>query len=342
MSEFIYSEFKSVAGYVPDEILTNHDLSDRMDTSDEWIVERSGIKQRHIVKDGESTSSLGAKAAVKALSKAGLEASELDLIIAATLSPDYYFPGIGVLIQSQIGASCPAIDVRGQCSGFSWALSTADAFMGSRNYKNVLIVGAEIHSRMLEFSNRGRNTAVLFGDGAGAAVLQAKSSTSKPATHNLLPGVIDNIMGSDGEGAGYLGVFRPGHAGEKEFLTPQECEDKVWIPHMDGKHVFKNAVSRMTEVANKIMKRNKISAKDIDLLIPHQANIRINNLVAKNLGLSSSQVFNNICEVGNTTSASIPLCMQGAEEAGVLTRGKLVITLAFGAGFTWGANLFRW
>lgn len=347
MTNRICSVIEGVGHYIPEKILTNHDLSQMMDTSDQWIKERSGISERHIADISEGTSDLGTKAAIQALESAGMKANQLDLILAATLSPDHYFPGIGVLIQNKLGADCVgAMDIRGQCSGFSWCLSTADAFIRSGLKKNILIVGAEIHSRIIEFSNRGRNVSVLFGDGAGAVVLSAgktRFSKEQLISDPTSSGLIDHELGSDGSGAHLLAVTRPGCSkGNEEFMTPSETEEKVYLPVMDGKQVFKNAVSRMTEVVHKLLERNSLCPDQLDLLIPHQANLRINEMVRQKIGLSKEKVFNNIHKYGNTTSATLPLCMYEASKEGRLKKGDLVVTVAFGSGFTWGANLLRW
>ena len=337
-----YSEVQSVGGYVPENIVTNDDLAKKMDTSDEWIKERSGIEQRRFADKTTATSDLGTLAAKNALEKVAENPANLDLIIAATLSPDYYFPGIGVLIQNKLGATCPAMDLRGQCSGFSWAISTADALISSGKYHNVLIVGAEVHSQLIELSNRGRNVSVLFGDGAGALLLKSKSQTPKPSPQNQTRGVIDSLMGSDGSQAEILAITRPGMSGKGTFLTQKEADEKAYLPYMEGQQVFKHAVTRLTKVAQDLLAKNSLSPSDLDLMIPHQANLRINQMVARKLGLKSTQVFNNIQKYGNTTSASIPLCLKEAEEKGVLKKGHLIMTVAFGSGFTWGANLIRW
>ena len=340
------SQIVGVGHYVPEKIWTNHDLAEMMDTSDTWIRERTGIEQRHIAAINEGTSDLGLFATKKALEKASLEAKDLDLIIAGTLSPDFFFPGIGVLIQDKLDAgTIPAIDIRGQCSGFAWGLATADAFIKSGLYKNIAVVGAEIHSRIIEFSNTGRNVSVLFGDAGGAAIVQGKpcQEDELPSAKNQHRGMIDHVMGSDGSGAEHLAVLRPGcAAGQEIFMLPEEVSSKAYLPFMEGKLVFKNAVSRMIESINTLLERNNMTHNDIDLLIPHQANLRINEMVRQKLKLPKEKVFNNIHKYGNTTSATLPLCMSEAETAGILRRGDLVMTVAFGSGFTWGANLIRW
>jgi len=336
---------KGVSFYAPEQVVTNHDLSKVMDTSDEWIFERSGIKERRHATTADCTSDFGVFAAQKVLQKTGTDAKDLDLIIATTLSPDYFFPGIGVLIQNKLAAQhIPAIDLRAQCSGFSWGMATADAYIRSGLYKRVLVVGAELQSRVVEFSDRGRSVAVLFGDGAGAMILEAQSHEEGiPAASNKVRGVIDHLMGSDGAGAELLMMKRPGFMkGEKEFFSVKDAQEKSYLPYMDGKQVFKHAVTRMVDTAQQLLARHNLTAQDLDLVVPHQANIRINDAVREKLGLSPDKVFNNIDRYGNTTSATIPIAMSEAEEAGKLKKGGLLMTLAFGAGFTWGANLIRW
>jgi len=344
MGKLTCATVKGVSFYVPDNVVTNHDLAKLMETSDEWIRERTGIQERHIANTDTSTSELGTAAAKKVLAKTGLEAKDIDLILAATLSPDYFFPGIGVQIQDQLGAPfIPAIDIRGQCSGFGWSLATADAFIRTGLYKRILVVGAEMQSRVLEMSTRGRNFAVLFADGAGAMIVEASSTNEMPSAHNKVRGFIDHILGSDGTGAELLAILRPGFSkGNSELITVKETEDKAFLPVMEGPQVFRAAVSKMVEIAEQLCKRNGIQPSDLNLVIPHQANLRINEAVREKLGLPKEKVFNNIQRYGNTTAATVPICMAEAEEQGVLKKGDLVMTLVFGSGFTWGANLLRW
>lgn len=344
MQNQISTVVKGVDFYVPNKVVSNDELSKLMNTSDEWITERSGIKERRFADENTSTSELGFFAAQKVLKKTGLIAKDLDLILTATLTPDYFFPGIGVQIQTQLGApNIPAIDIRGQCSGFGWSLATADAFVRSGLYKRILIVGAELQSRALEMSDRGRNVAVLFGDGAGAMILEAQELKELPTAKNKVRGLIDHILGSDGSGAEYLAIQRPGFSkGHPELISVKETEEKAYLPYMDGRQVFRNAVSQMIKIAEELCKRNGIDPSDIDIVIPHQANLRINEAVRDKLGIASEKVFNNIQKYGNTTAATLPIAMTEAEEQGKLKKGDLVMTLVFGAGFTWGASLLRW
>lgn len=330
------SVIRSVAHYVPARTVTNEDLSKHMDTSDAWITERTGIKERRFI-DGESvsTSTLGIEAARGALSKAGWTPESLDLIVMATLSPDYYFPGVGVMVQHQLGCrNIPALDIRAQCSGLVYGLSCVDGYIKSRQATKVLLVCAEVQSPVLDLTTRGREMAVLFGDGAGALCIEAVQS-EQPA------GILDSYLGSDGSGADVLCMKLPGTA-RPGFIQPSDVHEARVHPFMDGRVVFKNAVTRLLETAQVILGRNQLSAADIDLIIPHQANLRINEMVREQLGLSPDKVFNNIHKYGNTTAATIPICMSEAVDQGRLRPGQLVMTLAFGAGFTWGGNLIRW
>ncbi len=344
MAKLISSVIQGVSFFVPDHIVTNDDLSRLMETNDEWIRERTGIQERRFVNYDTSTSELGTRAAQSVLQKTGLKVTDIDLILAATLTPDYYFPGIGVQIQHQLGApNIPAIDVRGQCSGFAWCLASADAFLRSGLYKRILVIGAELQSRVLEMSTRGRNVSVLFADGAGAAIIEAQTHTEMPTAQNKVRGMIDHIMGSDGSGAPQLAIKRPGFGrGHSEMITVDETRDKAFLPYMEGRQVFRAATTHMVETAEQICKRNGIDPSDIDLLVPHQANLRINEAVRDRLGLPADKVFNNIQRYGNTTAATLPIAMTEAEQAGRLKKGDLVLTLVFGSGFTWGANLLRW
>lgn len=344
MQKKVCSRVQGVGFFVPEKVMSNDDLAQIMDTSDAWITERTGIKQRRFVDVNTSTSDLGVQAAKNVLMKTGTQAKDVDLIIAGTVTPDHYFPGIGVQIQAGLGVSgFPAIDIRGQCSVFAWGVATADAYIRSGFCRRALVIGAETQSRVMELSDRGRNFSVLFGDAGGAILLEAHTyDEGRPTVQNGMRGLIDHMMGSDGSGAEMLSLKRPGFAKEhKEFLSLEEAADRV-LPNMDGRQVFRNAVERMSELADKILTRNKITAKDISLLIPHQANLRINEFLREKLGLAPEKVFNNIQRYGNTSAATLPLCMSEAEQFGHLKKGDLLLTLTFGSGYTWGANLIRW
>ena len=338
-----FSQIRAVGCALPPYIVTNDELATHMDTSDTWIRERSGIVERRRVADGVGTSHLAIEASQQALKQAGLKGEDLDLILASTLSPDYYFPGIGVQIQHGLGCrNIPAIDLRAQCSGFSWGLATADAFMRTGRYKRILLVGAEIHSRILELSNRNRNFSVLFGDGAGAAILETQTGEEVPTAQNRIRGLIDHEMGSDGSCAEMLYLRRPGNAGEPTFQDLGEVRSEASLAHMDGQQVFKHAVTRMCAVMETLLTRNGLRPADLDLLIPHQANLRITEMLRRKFDLPEEKVVSNIHKYGNTTAATLPLCMVDAQADGRLAPGKLVATVTFGAGFTWGANLLRW
>jgi 3-oxoacyl-[acyl-carrier-protein] synthase-3 len=332
------SKIISVAHYVPDRRVTNDDLSKLMDTNDNWITERTGIKERRFIEhEGITTSMLGEAAARRALEQAKWQPSDVDLIVVATLSPDLYFPGVGVLLQNRLGCRhIPALDIRAQCSGLVYGLSCVDGYIKSRQAKKVLLVCAEVQSPVLDLTTRGREMAVLFGDGAGALCIEGVEVSTEGET-----GIVDSYLGSDGSGAEVLCMKLPGTA-TPGFIRTSDIESGLVHPQMEGKVVFKNAVTRLLETAQILLKRNRLQASDISLIIPHQANLRINEMVREQLGLSPERVFNNIQKYGNTTAATIPICMSEAVSEGRLKAGDLVLTLAFGAGFTWGGNIIRW
>jgi 3-oxoacyl-[acyl-carrier-protein] synthase-3 len=347
------SKIAGIGYYVPETVVTNDDLSKLMDTSDAWIQERTGIKERRHVKKyaDETTTILGAKAARIAIERAGIDKSEIDFIVFATLSPDYYFPGCGVLLQRELGlGTIGALDVRNQCSGFLYALSVADQFIKTGMYKNILVVGSEIQSAGLDYSNEGRNVTVIFGDGAGAVVLQP--------TQDPEQGILTTHLHSDGAYAEKLAYFNPGtHMGvytkddsyfDKEnpnasvFFTQEMFNQREYFPIMEGQTVFKHAVTRFPEVIGEALQATNLQTTDIDLFIPHQANLRISQFVQARLGLPDEKVFNNIQKYGNTTAASIPIALCEAWEAGKVKKGDLICLAAFGSGFTWASALIRW
>jgi 3-oxoacyl-[acyl-carrier-protein] synthase-3 len=309
-----------------------------MDTSDAWITERTGIKERRFIEhEGVTTSMLGEEAARRALERAGWQPADVDLIVVATLSPDLYFPGVGVLLQQRLGCrTIPALDIRAQCSGLVYGLSCVDGYIKSRQARKVLLVCAEVQSPVLDLTTRGREMAVLFGDGAGALCIEAAEAGVEGAS-----GIIDSYLGSDGSGAEVLCMKLPGTA-TPGFIRGSDIEQGLVHPQMDGKVVFKNAVTRLLETAHVLLQRNDLTAEDLGLVIPHQANMRINEMVRAQLGLPPERVFNNIQRYGNTTAATIPICMSEAVAEGRLKNGDLVMTLAFGAGFTWGGNIIQW
>jgi 3-oxoacyl-[acyl-carrier-protein] synthase-3 len=326
--------------FVPQRVVTNDDLAKVMDTNDEWIRERTGIEERrHLGKNSETnTSDLGVKAAEMALKNAGISASDIDFIIFATLSPDYFFPGCGVLIQKKLGCdTIGALDVRNQCSGFIYALSTADAFIRSGIYRNILVIGAENHSFGLDLTTRSRSVSVIFGDGAGAVVVSASDEQGR--------GIITTNLHSEGEYAENLAVLFPGtQYGWADVLLDEDnpiTADEIY-PHMDGNFVFKHAVTRFPESVKEAFEKSGERIENLKLFIPHQANLRISQFVQRQLGLRDEQVFNNIQKYGNTTAASIPIALSEAVQQGRVQKGDLICMTAFGSGFTWGSVLMRW
>lgn len=332
------SKITGLGFYVPENVVTNDDLSKMMDTNDEWIQERTGIKERRHIKkgDGNSTSVMGVKAAKIALERANLKSEEIDMIVFATLSPDKYFPGGGVEVQEMLNmGTIPALDVRNQCSGFIYALSVADQFIKTGMHKNILVIGSENHSGGLDFSTRGRGVTVIFGDGAGAAVVSRNESGEG--------GILSTHLHSEGKHKDELVLQGPntGHW-VPEIIAENPQEDIPYYPYMNGQFVFKHAVVRFAEVIEEGLNANNLTAKDVDMLIPHQANLRISQFIQKKMGLSDDQVFNNIQKYGNTTAASIPIALTEAWEAGKIKKGDLVVLAAFGSGFTWGSAIIRW
>ena len=332
------SRIAGLGYYVPENVVTNDDLSKVMDTNDEWIQERTGIKERrHVVRGTDTTTSMGVKAAKVAIKRAGIDKDDIDFIIFATLSPDYYFPGPGVLVQRDLGIkTVGALDVRNQCSGFVYAVSVADQYIKSGMYKNILVIGSELHSHGLDMTTRGRAVSVIFGDGAGAAILTREEDNSK--------GVLSSHLHSEGQHAEELSLIAPG-MGKRwvtDILDEEDPDDISYFPYMNGQFVFKNAVVRFSEVIMEGLQKNGLGPADIDMLIPHQANLRISQFVQKKFGLSNDQVFNNIMSYGNTTAASIPIALTEAWEAGKIKEGDVVVLAAFGSGFTWGSVIIKW
>ena len=332
------SKITGIGHYVPENVVTNKDLEQYMETSDEWIQERTGIKERRwIPEDSEDTPSvMGTKAARMALDNAGITADDIDFIIFATLSPDYYFPGPGVMVQKQLGIKeVGALDVRNQCSGFVYSLSIADQYIKSGMYKNILVIGAENHSGGLEKSTRGRGVTVIFGDGAGAAVVGRCEGEGK--------GILSTHLHSEGQHAEELALIGPStQRWVPEIMADNDPKDASYYPYMNGNFVFKHAVNRFLEVIHEAVMSNGYNTSDIDMLIPHQANLRISQFVQKKLQLGDDQVYNNIMRYGNTTAASIPIALSEALEEGKLKEGDLLCLAAFGSGFTWASALIRW
>jgi len=327
--------------YVPDNVVTNDDLSKIMDTNDAWIQERTGIKERRFAVKGteDTTSGMGVKAAKIAIERAGIDKDDIDFIIFATLSPDYYFPGPGVMVQKALDIkTVGALDVRNQCSGFVYAISVADQFIKTGMYKNILVIGSELHSHGLDMTTRGRGVSVIFGDGAGAAVLTRSEDDGR--------GILSTHLHSQGEHAEELALTAPGMGTRwvNDILSDHEngVEDTSYFPHMNGQFVFKNAVVRFSEVIMEGLLQNQLKKEDIDMLIPHQANLRIAQFIQKKFGLGDDQVYNNIMRYGNTTAASIPIALTEAWEEGKIKEGDTVVLAAFGSGFTWGSVIMKW
>jgi 3-oxoacyl-[acyl-carrier-protein] synthase-3 len=347
------SKIAGIGMYVPANVVSNADLVKVMDTSDEWIQERTGIKERRYAhRTEETTATLGIEAARIAIERAGTTPQDIDFIIFATLSPDYYFPGCGVLVQRALKMKeIGALDVRNQCSGFLYALSVGDQFIKSGTYKNILVIGSEKHSFGLDFSTRGRNISVIFGDGAGAVVLQ-------PVDPSSGSGILSTHLHSDGEAAEILAMYNPGtHANHwvdqkladfndnelgDMFMSHQMIDNAQNFPFMDGQAVFKKAVVKFPEVIMESLTANGFQPSDLTLLIPHQANLRISQFVQQKLKLRDDQVYNNIQKFGNTTAASVPIALCEAWEQGKIKEGDLVCLAAFGSGFTWASALLKW
>ena len=336
MSTLRQSEIAGVGHYVPDRVVRNTDLEQLMETSDAWIQERTGIQERRWFTEGvDTTANMGAKAAQRALDAAGLTPDDVQLIVFATLSPDYVFPGSGVLLQREMGmkGTTPAFDVRNQCSGFIYSLSMADQFVKTGMYDTVLVVGSEIHSSGLDKTTRGRNVSVIFGDGAGAVVL-------RPSTREG-HGILSTHLHSQGEHAEELIVKEPGSNRENRVQVAIENELDMY-PYMNGQNVFKHAVVRFPQVIKEALDQNAYQPQDINMLIPHQANLRITQYVQQKMGLTDDKIFSNIQRYGNTTAASIPIALSEAVQEGRIQRGNLVCLAAFGSGFTWASALIKW
>lgn len=336
-----YSKILGVGSYVPPNVWSNDDLTRLMDTSDEWIQQRTGIKQRHWVDFNSTTcsSDLGVLAAERAMAQANTKKEEIDLIIFATLSPDHEFPGTACFFQEKFGVhGIPALDVRQQCTGFIYGLSIADQFIKSGMYRKVLLVGAEVHSKGLDRSTRGRDVSVLFGDGAGAAVIGVgEGSRDFKASQ-----IYSTHLHADGRFAKELWVPEPGNAHSGDRLSLERLKDGGHFPKMNGKTVFMHAVKKMPETLLEALSTNGLSLKDVDLFVFHQANLRINEMIAQQLEIPSEKVFNTIDRFGNTTAATIPIGLDEAVRVGKLKEGMIVATAAFGSGFTWASALLRW
>ncbi|MGI4875427.1 MAG: 3-oxoacyl-ACP synthase III family protein [Janthinobacterium lividum] len=331
-----HAEIAGVGHYVPTRVVKNADLEELMETTDAWIQERTGIQERRWFEEGkDTTANMGAEAARRALAAAGLTPDDVQLIVFATLSPDYFFPGSGVLMQRELGMkdNVPALDVRNQCSGFIYGLSVADQFVRTGMYDTVLVVGSEIHSSGLDKTTRGRGVSVIFGDGAGAVVLRP----AREEGH----GILSTHLHAQGEFAEELIVKEPGsnREGRVQYAVDNHLD---MFPYMNGQNVFKHAVVRFPQVIKEALDQNGYQPQDIDLLIPHQANLRITQFVQQKMGLPDSKVFSNIQRYGNTTAASIPIALSEAVQEGRIKRGDLLCLAAFGSGFTWASALIKW
>ena len=327
---------KSTGRYLPPRIVTNDDLAQKMDTSDEWIVQRTGIQKRHWIPEegGVGVSDLAFEASKISMERAGWEPNEIDLIIFATLSPDYFFPGSGCLLAHKLGLTAtPALDIRQQCTGFLYGMATADAYIRSSMANRVLLIGAEVHSTGIDVSTNGRDVAVIFGDGAAAVCLELMET-------DVNAGVLASCLHADGSLAESLMAYAPASRENPRIDEKMLAEGKHY-PHMDGRNIFKNAVRRLPEVAQEVLEAAGVSLSEVDLFIPHQANLRINQSFAKALNLPESKVFNNIQKYGNTTAASIPIALDEAVEKEIVGPGSTVMFLGLGAGVTWGAVLYR-
>jgi 3-oxoacyl-[acyl-carrier-protein] synthase-3 len=330
-----YSRIVGLGHHLPETVITNQYLSSIMDTNNEWIVERTGIEERRWMNPEQDTvANMAAKATRMALKRANLTEKDIEFIVFATITPDYFFPGSGVLLQRELGLEgIGALDIRNACSGFIYALSVADQFIKTGVYKNILVIGAEIQSTALDITTRGRNTAVIFGDGAGAAILQASDRKGILSTH----------LHSDGRYAEELYLKDPGSSRPHEQRQPEQILDTTsYKLVMNGNNVFKHAVVRFMEVINEALQANGVKKEDINLLVPHQANLRISQYVKEKMQLNDSQVYNNIMRYGNTTAASIPIALSEAWAEGRVKENDLICLAAFGSGFTWASALIRW
>ena len=319
--------------FVPPKVMTNHDLSQLMDTSDEWIQERTGIKERRYVENGVSTSDIAIPAVEMALERAGITKDHIGLIIFATSTPDYYTPGSGCLLQEKMGfPTIGALDIRVQCSGFVYGLSVAQQYIENGAFEHVLVIGAEVQSTAMDISTRGRDTAIIFGDGAGAAVVSASHDDS---------GILSTHLHSDGAHVKELWVEAPS-SGVTPRLNQEILDEGQHFLQMNGREVFRHAVTRFPQVIMEGLDANGLTPEDIDLLVPHQANLRIAQMIQKRLKLRDDQVYSNIHKYGNTTAASIPIALCEAMDEGRVKKGDLVVFAAFGSGFTWASAIVKW
>ena len=327
---------KGTGRYVPDRLITNDDLTQWMDTSDEWIEQRTGIKQRYWIPEegGVGASDLGLEATKLALDKSGWKPEDIDLIIFATLSPDIFFPGSGCLLQAKLGLeTTPALDIRQQCTGFLYGLATADAYIRSGMYERILFVGAEVHSTGLDISTAGRDVTVIFGDGAAAVCFESGEGDESV-------GVLSSALHAQGELAESLMLEAPASR-EMPRIDEQMLKDRKHYPSMDGKTIFKNALKRLPQVTHESLEMAGLELDDIDLFIPHQANLRINQFYQQTMKIPEDKMVNNIDKYGNTTAATIPLALDECIEKGMISSGSTLMFLGLGAGLTWGACIYR-
>jgi len=332
--------FMGLGRCLPERVVTNADLTQWMETSDEWIVERTGIRERRWVSENTGGSDLAAPAAREAVERAQIALSDIDCIVLATLSPDHTFPGTGCFLQHKLGlAGIPALDVRDQCSGFIYGLSVADAWIRTGQYRRILLVGTEVHSTGLDMSTRGRDVTCLFGDGAAAAVLGPAETTGMDEAER---GVLSVKLHADGRYAESLWIEAPGSTFFPQRIDEEMIRAGRHFPKMKGRHVFTMAVQKMPEVIDEALAEAGYARTDVDLYVPHQANQRISDQVARTMGIPAEKMFSNIEKLGNTTAASIPLALYDAERQGRLARGDLVVLSSFGAGFTWASAVIRW
>jgi len=320
--------------YLPPRIVTNDELSSYMDTTDEWIQERTGIKERRYVEKGVGPSDLAIPATEQALKAAGLTVSDIDFIIFATSTPDFYAPGSGCVLQEKMGFNeIGALDIRVQCSGFIYGLSIAEQYIRTGNFKNILLIGAEVQSTAMNLTDEGRDTAIIFGDGSGAAIISATEENK---------GILSTHMHSEGKYLKELWLEAPASNAGHPRITREVLDEGKQYLKMNGKEVFRHAITRFPEVINEALEANNITSENINLLIPHQANLRITQMVQKRLGLSNDQVFSNIHKYGNTTAATIPIALAEAFNEGRIKEGDILVLAAFGAGFTWASAIMKW
>ena len=320
--------------FLPPRVVTNDELSSYMDTTDEWIQERTGIKERRYVEKGVGPSDLAISATEQALKAAGLTVSDIDFIIFATSTPDFYAPGSGCVLQEKMGFNeIGALDIRVQCSGFIYGLSIAEQYIRTGNFKNILLIGAEVQSTAMNLTDEGRDTAIIFGDGSGAAIISATEENK---------GILSTHMHSEGKYLKELWLEAPASNAGHPRITREVLDEGKQYLKMNGKEVFRHAITRFPEVINEALEANNLTSENINLLIPHQANLRITQMVQKRLGLSNDQVFSNIHKYGNTTAATIPIALAEVFNEGRIKEGDILVLAAFGAGFTWASAIMKW